>query len=85
MPPAPTRWAAFPNGAGRSGMAATVMMCGVSGAATMACSVSFASRICGSADIYAKSGKGPECSINFVTCHDGFTLNDLVSYRDKAQ
>jgi isoamylase len=44
---------------------------------------SFASRICGSADIYARSGKGPECSINFVTCHDGFTLNDLVSYRDK--
>jgi glycogen operon protein len=43
----------------------------------------FASRICGSADIYAKSGKGPECSINFVTCHDGFTLNDLVSYRHK--
>ena len=43
----------------------------------------FASRICGSADIYARSGKGPESSINFVTCHDGFTLNDLVSYRDK--
>ncbi len=40
----------------------------------------FASRICGSADIYANSGKGPEASINFVTCHDGFTLNDLVSY-----
>jgi len=43
----------------------------------------FASRICGSADIYSKSGKGPESSINFVTCHDGFTLNDLVSYRYK--
>jgi glycogen operon protein len=43
----------------------------------------FASRICGSADIYGKSGKGPEGSINFVTCHDGFTLNDLVSYRYK--
>jgi len=43
----------------------------------------FASRICGSADIYARSGKGPESSINFVTCHDGFTLNDLVSYRRK--
>ena len=43
----------------------------------------FASRICGSADIYAASGKGPEGSINFVTCHDGFTLNDLVSYADK--
>ncbi len=43
----------------------------------------FASRICGSADIYAASGKGPEGSINFITCHDGFTLNDLVSYRAK--
>ena len=43
----------------------------------------FASRICGSADIYSKSGKGPESSVNFVTCHDGFTLNDLVSYRCK--
>jgi glycogen operon protein len=43
----------------------------------------FAQRICGSADIYRKSGKGPERSINFVTCHDGFTLNDLVSYRQK--
>ena len=43
----------------------------------------FAQRISGSADIYSKSGKGPECSINFITCHDGFTLNDLVSYNDK--
>ena len=43
----------------------------------------FASRICGSSDLYAASGKGPEGSINFVTCHDGFTLNDLVSYRAK--
>lgn len=43
----------------------------------------FASRICGSEDIYTKSGKGPESSINYVTCHDGFTLNDLVSYRYK--
>ena len=43
----------------------------------------FASRICGSSDIYAGSGKGPDASINFVTCHDGFTLNDLVSYQRK--
>ncbi len=43
----------------------------------------FASRISGSADIYSGSGKGPENSINFITCHDGFTLNDLVSYRQK--
>lgn len=43
----------------------------------------FASRICGSSDLYRGSGKGPECSINFITCHDGFTLNDLVSYGRK--
>jgi pullulanase/glycogen debranching enzyme len=34
-------------------------------------------------DIYAKSGKGPESSINFVACHHGFTLHDLVSCRQK--
>jgi glycogen operon protein len=43
----------------------------------------FASRLCGSADIYEHSGKAPLHSINFVTCHDGFTLNDLVSYEIK--
>ena len=43
----------------------------------------FASRICGSSDLYRSSGKGPASSLNFVTCHDGFTLNDLVSYRQK--
>jgi isoamylase len=42
-----------------------------------------ASRIAGSADIYQHGGKQPVNSINFITCHDGFTLNDLVSYRDK--
>ncbi len=44
----------------------------------------FASRICGSADSIPRSGKGPEGSINFVTCHDGFTLNDLVSYGEST-
>lgn len=43
----------------------------------------FASRICGSADLYQRSGKGPASSLNFVTSHDGFTLNDLVSYKQK--
>jgi glycogen operon protein len=43
----------------------------------------FANRICGSSDLYHESGKEPKCSINFVTCHDGFTLNDLVSYADR--
>jgi isoamylase len=42
-----------------------------------------ASRICGSADLYQHSGKEPLNSINFITCHDGFTLNDLVSYKEK--
>jgi glycogen operon protein len=43
----------------------------------------FASRLCGSADIYQRYGKQPLNSINFVTCHDGMTLNDLVSYSRK--
>ncbi|MGZ4622525.1 MAG: glycogen debranching protein GlgX [Blastococcus sp.] len=43
----------------------------------------FASRITGSADLYQHSGRRPVASINFVTAHDGFTLNDLVSYNEK--
>ena len=43
----------------------------------------FASRITGSADLYQDDGRQPFPSINFVTAHDGFTLNDLVSYNDK--
>ncbi|HZY91128.1 MAG TPA: glycogen debranching protein GlgX, partial [Gemmataceae bacterium] len=42
-----------------------------------------ASRLCGSADLYEASGRRPVHSINFVTCHDGFTLSDLVSYNAK--
>jgi len=42
-----------------------------------------ASRLAGSSDIFAGSGRGPHASINFVTCHDGFTLQDLVSYERK--
>ena len=40
----------------------------------------FASRLAGSSDLYETSGRRPVASINFVTCHDGFTLTDLVSY-----
>ena len=43
----------------------------------------FASRLAGSSDLYATSGRRPVASINFVTCHDGFTLHDLVSYDSK--
>jgi isoamylase len=43
----------------------------------------FASRLLGSPDIYGHKNREPEQSINFITCHDGFTLNDLVSYNSK--
>jgi len=43
----------------------------------------FATRICGSSDLYEWSGKRPHASVNFITCHDGFTLHDLVSYDHK--
>jgi glycogen operon protein len=42
-----------------------------------------ASRLSGSADLYREDGRKPWSSINFVTCHDGFTLWDLVSYTTK--
>jgi isoamylase len=43
----------------------------------------FSSRLVGSPDLYGHREREPEQSINFVTCHDGFTLNDLVSYDQK--
>lgn len=43
----------------------------------------FATRLCGSSDLYEESGRLPRHSVNFVTCHDGFTLWDLVSYNQK--
>lgn len=43
----------------------------------------FASRLTGSSDLYEATGRRPSASINFITAHDGFTLNDLVSYNDK--
>ena len=42
-----------------------------------------ATRLCGSSDLYEHSGRRPFASINFITCHDGFTLRDLVSYNEK--
>ena len=43
----------------------------------------FAARFTGSGDLYASDGRHPVASVNFVTCHDGFTLADLVSYNAK--
>jgi glycogen debranching enzyme GlgX len=42
-----------------------------------------ASRLSGSSDLYARDGRSPHASVNFVTAHDGFTLRDLVSYDAK--
>ena len=42
-----------------------------------------ATRLAGSSDLYQAGGRRPYHSINFITSHDGFTLNDLVSYADK--
>jgi glycogen operon protein len=42
-----------------------------------------ATRLSGSSDLYQSDGRKPYASINFVTCHDGFTLEDLVSYNAK--
>ncbi len=42
-----------------------------------------APRLCASADMFNKRGRKPWASVNFVTAHDGFTLNDVVSYNDK--
>ena len=43
----------------------------------------FATRFCGSADLYAAARRRPTASVNLITVHDGFTLRDLVSYNDK--
>jgi glycogen operon protein len=43
----------------------------------------FATRLTGSSDLYARNGRRPYASINFITAHDGFTLHDLVSYDRK--
>src|SRR5438132_12721584 len=42
-----------------------------------------ATRLCGSADLYERTGRAPHHSVNFITSHDGFTLWDLVSYNHK--
>lgn len=43
----------------------------------------FANRLTGSSDLYEQTGRRPYASVNFITCHDGFPLQDLVSYNEK--
>ena len=71
----PVRWAEW-NGRYRDAMRA--FWRGDGGTAS-----ELAYRLTGSSDIYENDGRKPYMSINFVTCHDGFTLADLVSYSEK--
>ena len=83
MPPVSIRWAALSATVGRNGTAvfATTFASffrGEPGSVTR-----LADRLVGSPEIYGHKQREAEQSVNFVTCHDGFTLNDLVSYNQK--
>ena len=43
----------------------------------------FATRVTGSSDVFETGGRAPQASLNFIACHDGFTLEDLVSFQHK--
>ena len=77
----PGRHVSRPTAGGRSGTAGTATASASSSRATRARSARWPRGWSGSPDLYR--GRGPTASINFVTCHDGFTLTDLVSYNDK--
>ena len=68
---------------GWNGTAGSATTCAASSSPTTAPCPRLARRLTGSPDIYGKDAREPEQSINFITVHDGFTLNDLVSYNDK--
>ena len=74
-----TRWAVLSEIAGGSGTAVFVMMYEAFFRGDEGYVRRFADRLLGSIEIYGHKGREAEQSINFVTCHDGFTLNDLVS------
>ena len=79
---AATRWAASLR-CGPSGTASSATPSAISGAASRRRWASSPAGLSGSADLYQDDGRRPVASINFVTCHDGFTLADLVAYNDK--
>ena len=67
---------------GRSGTTAIATWCATSGRAQRQRS-EMAQRLCASGDVFNHLGRRPSACVNFVTAHDGFTLNDVVSYNDK--
>ena len=74
---------AFPAGLGRVERPLPRHGARRSGRATQGKLAEFAARITGSADLFNRRGRKPWASVNFITAHDGFTLNDLVSYNEK--
>ena len=83
MRPACTRWAASSGTVGGNGTGGFATMSAASFGATTASVARIADRLLGSPQIYGHKEREAEESVNFVTCHDGFTLNDLVSYNQK--
>ena len=68
---------------GKSGTGGSETTCGVFFVGTSGFVGPFADRLLGSPAIYGHEEREVEQSVNYVTCHDGFTLNDLVSYSRK--
>ena len=83
MPVACTRSAASSATAGSSGTVASATTCAAFVKGDRGTVPALRQRFLGSPDIYGHKHREPQASINFVTCHDGFTLNDLVSYDTK--
>ena len=79
-----TSWAIF-RPAFRNGTTAIAIPCGVIGAigAAMAGAPELAARLAGSRDLFEGRHKKPNASVNFIACHDGATLEDIVSYQGK--
>ncbi len=83
-PPGCTRSARFPlAGAGANGTASIATTSAASGAASRASPARWPRACAAVRDLYQNTGRLPRHSINFITCHDGFTLYDLVSYNHK--
>ena len=73
----------LPGSVGLNGMGATVMICAAFLKEMTSLPQTAAARITGSPDLYDPAYRGGNASINFLTCHDGFTLCDLYSYNQK--
>ena len=83
MRPACTRWVVSSGTVGENGTGGFATMSAASSVGDEGTVAPLADRLLGSPQIYGHKEREAEESVNFVTCHDGFTLNDLVSYNQK--